>query len=270
MQIIGEKINGTRKRVGEAVISRDEGFIRDLALSQVKAGADLLDVNAGTPPDRELDDLVWLVRIVQEAVDVPLCLDSPNFEALAAAVSEVNRVPMINSINGDSEKLANVLPLVSKHGCMVIALALDETGMPKGVQDRMTVIRRVFEATRAAGIQDERVYVDPLIMTISTDVRAGVTVLETMRTVRVEFPDAHITGGFSNISFGLPGRALINRTFLTLVLEAGMDSAIIDPTDNDFHEALLTTELLLGRDRFCRAYTQAYRSGRIGKKRMPA
>jgi 5-methyltetrahydrofolate--homocysteine methyltransferase len=263
MQIIGEKINGTRRRVGEAVINRDADFIRDLALSQAQAGADLLDVNAGTPPDRELDDLVWLVKTVQEAVDVPLCLDSPNFEALAAAVSEVNHVPMINSINGDSEKLANILPLVSKHGCTVIALALDEIGMPKGVEDRMSVIRRVFEATRTAGIQDGRVYVDPLIMAIATDTRAGVTVLETMRTVRAEFPDAHITGGFSNISFGLPGRALINRTFLTLVLEAGMDSAIIDPTDKDFHEALLTTELLLGRDRFCRAYTQAFRAGKI-------
>ncbi|MGC9964922.1 MAG: dihydropteroate synthase [Syntrophobacteraceae bacterium] len=269
MLIIGEKINGTRKKVGEAVINRAAGFIRDLALSQVQAGAELLDVNAGTPPDRELDDLVWLVRTVQEAVDVPLCLDSPSFDALAAAVTEVNHVPMINSINGDCEKLANILPLVSKNGCTVIALALDETGMPKGVQDRMTVIRRVFEATRAAGIQDEKVYVDPLIMTIATDIRAGLTVLETMRTVHAEFPDAHITGGFSNISFGLPGRAIINRTFLTLVLEAGMDSAIIDPTDNDFHEALLTTEMLLGRDRFCRAYTQAHRSGRIGKKILP-
>ncbi len=270
MLIIGEKINGTRKEVGEAVIGRDADFIRDLALSQAQAGADLLDVNAGTPPNRELADLVWLVKTVQEAVDVPLCLDSPNFEALTAAVSEVNRVPMINSINGDSEKLANILPLVSKHGCSVIALALDEGGIPKGVQDRMTVIRRIFEATRTAGIQDERVYIDPLIMAIATDTSAGATVLETIRTVRAEFPDAHITGGFSNISFGLPGRALINRTFLTLVLEAGMDSAIIDPTDNDFHEALLATELLLGRDRFCRAYTQAYRSGRIGKKIMHA
>src|SRR5208283_441056 len=98
-------------------------------------------------------------------------------------------------------KLANILPLVSRHGCRVIALALDETGMPKGVQDRMIVIRRVFEATRTAGIQDEKVYVDPLIMTVATDTRAGVTVLEAMRTVRAEFPDAHITGGFSNISF---------------------------------------------------------------------
>jgi 5-methyltetrahydrofolate--homocysteine methyltransferase len=176
---------------------------------------------------------------------------------------------MINSINGDPEKLGNILPLVKKHGCKVIALALDETGMPKGVQDRMIVIRRVFQATRKAGIQDEKVYVDPLIMTVATDIHAGVTVLKAMRTVREEFPDAHITGGFSNISFGLPGRALINRTFLTLVLEAGMDSAIIDPTDNDFREALLTTELLLGRDRFCRAYTQAHHSGRIGKKAMP-
>jgi 5-methyltetrahydrofolate--homocysteine methyltransferase len=265
MQIIGEKINGTRSKVGEAVVSRDASFIKELAMSQVKAGADLLDVNAGTPPDREIDDLVWLVRTVQEVTDVPLCLDSPNVEALGAAVREVKHPPMINSINGDAEKMAKVLPLVRKNDCSVIALALDETGMPKGVQDRMTVIRRVFDATRAADIQDGNVYVDPLIMTIGTDNNAGLTVLETMQTVRAEFPDAHITGGFSNISFGLPGRSKINCCFLSLVLQAGMDSAIIDPTNPELHEALLITERLLGRDRFCRNYTQAFRSGRMSK-----
>jgi 5-methyltetrahydrofolate--homocysteine methyltransferase len=266
MKIIGEKINGTRKEVGEAVLGRKTDFIRELALSQVQAGADLLDVNAGTPPDRETDDLVWLVRTIQEAVDIPLCLDSPNISSLTAAASEVNHPPMINSINGDPEKLERLLPLVRSNGCTVIALALDEKGIPKDVQERMTVIRRVFKATREAGVSDENVYVDPLIMTISTNTNAGLTVLETMRTIRSEFPKAHITGGFSNISFGLPGRVLINRCFLTLVLEAGMDSAIIDPTRGDVYETLLATEMLLGRDRFCRNYTLTYRSGRIPKK----
>lgn len=266
MQIIGEKINGTRKRVNEAIINKDEDFIRGLAREQVEAGADLLDVNAGTTPDREPDDLVWLVRIVQEAVETPLCLDSANPPALTEAIKELKRKPMINSINGDSYRLLNILPIVARHNCMVIALAMDESGIPKSVDDRLNVVKRIFHATREAGVPDAKVYVDPLIMTIATDARAGLTALESMRAIKREYPEAHITSGMSNISFGLPCRSLINRTFLTLALEAGLDSAIVDPANQEFRESLLASELLLGRDPFCRRYTQAFRSGLIARK----
>jgi len=231
MQIIGEKINGTRTQVREAIVNRDTDFIKGLAKDQAQAGVDLLDVNAGTTPDREPDDLAWLVRTVQEVVEVPLCLDSTNPAALIEAIQHVRQAPMINSISGESERLKNILPIVTEHNCSVVALALDESGIPKSVDDRLRVVRRVFEATREAGVPDEKVYVDPLILTIATDTQAGLIALASMKAIKSEYPKAHITSGLSNISFGLPGRSLINRTFLTLALEAGLDSAIVDPTN---------------------------------------
>jgi 5-methyltetrahydrofolate--homocysteine methyltransferase len=177
---------------------------------------------------------------------------------------------MINSINGDPERLENILPIVVKYNCTVIAMALDESKIPKSMDDRLNVLRKIFSATRNTGVSDEKVYIDPLVMTIGTDIRAGLTALEAIRVIKRIYSKSHITCGLSNISFGLPGRSLINQTFLTLALEAGLDSAIIDPMNRQLRESLLATELLLGRDPFCRMYTQAFKSkvtrnGRKGK-----
>jgi 5-methyltetrahydrofolate--homocysteine methyltransferase len=177
---------------------------------------------------------------------------------------------MINSINGDPERLGNILPIVIKYHCMVIAMALDESKIPKSMDDRLNVLRKIFSATRNTGVPDEKIYIDPLIMSIATDKQTGLVTLEAMRVIKKVYPKSHITSGLSNISFGLPGRSLINRTFLTLAMEAGLDSAILDPMDQQLRESLLATELLLGRDLFCRKYTQAFkfkvtRNGRRGK-----
>ena len=259
--IIGEKINGTRERVGRAIADRDAAYIQSLAARQAEAGAHRIDVNAGTRPDREPDDLSWLVETVQAVTDLPLCLDSANPVALAAALKFTRTAPLINSISGEAARLSGVLPLARDHGCPVIALALDDTGIPADAGQRMTVIRRLLAATREAGIKDGDVFVDPLVMAVSTAGRAGLVALETIAAVRAEFPDAHITAGLSNVSFGLPARHLVNRTFLALAVAAGMDSAIADPLDRELMAALRATELVLGRDRHCLAYTRAYRAG---------
>ncbi|MBI5446540.1 MAG: methyltetrahydrofolate cobalamin methyltransferase [Deltaproteobacteria bacterium] len=264
MLIIGEKINGTRKEVARAVAERDAEFIRNLARSQAEAGADFLDVNAGTKPEREPEDLVWLVQVVQEAVEKPLCLDSPNPRALAAALKEVRTTPMVNSISGEPERLSGILPLAAEHGCSLIALALDDSGIPKGTEGRLAVIRRLFAETRRAGVPDGRIYVDPLAMAVATDNQACTVALETIRTVHEEFPEAHFTAGLSNVSFGLPARSLVNQAFLSLALAAGLDSAILDPTDRGLMATLLATEVVLGRDRYCMNYSKAFRSGRLG------
>ncbi len=263
MKIIGEKINGTRKSVANAIEKKDTEYIADLAKGQVEAGAAFLDVNAGTTPDREADDLVWLVGVVQAAVDTRLCLDSSRPEPLEAALNVVNHTPMINSISGESRRLEDILPLAAGRGCEVIALALDENGIPKTTEQRLAVIRRIMEKTRAAGLPDGNVYIDPLVMSIATDWAAGRTALEIIGCVRSEFPETHLTMGLSNVSFGLPNRVLVNRTFLSLAMSAGLDSAIIDPTNREMRETLLATELVLGQDRFCRNYTQAYRFGQL-------
>jgi len=261
VEIIGEKINGTRKRVAEAIAGRDADFIRDLARRQAEAGAAWLDVNAGTQPQQEPDDLVWLVETVQAAVDTPLCLDSANPQALAVAIGAVDKTPMINSISGEPDRLKNILPLVAEHGCCVIALAMDATKIPETSEARVAVVHNVMEATCAAGVPDEHVYVDPLIMTIGTDTCSGLTFFETLRAVHAAYPEVHLTAGLSNISFGLPARSYINRAFLTLALGAGLDSAILDPLDQDLRATLLAAELVLGRDDYCLAYTRAYRAG---------
>jgi 5-methyltetrahydrofolate--homocysteine methyltransferase len=261
VKIIGEKINGTRKLVGQAIARRDADYIQILARKQAEAGSHWLDVNAGTPPDREPDDLVWLVHTVQTAVDTRLCLDSANPDALRIALQAVRKTPMINSISGEPDRLTGVLPIVAEFGCEVIALAMDDQGIPASVDTRLAVVRRLLQATRAAGVPDDKVYVDPLVMTIATDVQCGNVALGTMRAVRAEFPQVHLSTGLSNVSFGLPVRSLINRTFLTLALAAGMDTAICDPLDREFKAALLATELLLGRDKHCLGYTRAFRAG---------
>jgi len=263
MLIIGEKINGTRSEVREAVISRDEKFIGDLAKRQVEAGADVLDVNAGTSPEREPEDLVWLTKTVQGAVETQLCLDSANPKALAAALAVVEKTPFINSISGEPDRIEHILPLAADNGCQVIALALDDKGIPKGVSERISVVAKLISETRRSGVADSQVYVDPLILAISTDNQGGVVALETMRGIKESYPEVHLTAGLSNASFGMPARSLVNQAFLTLGIASGLDSAIMDPTDKSLVSAMLATELVLGRDRHCMSFNRAYRAGKL-------
>lgn len=261
MKIIGEKINGTRKRVAQAIGEKDAGFIQDLAKKQTDAGADWLDVNAGTHPDREPDDLVWMVESIQSVVETPICLDSANPKALSAAIKQVNKTPMINSISGEPDRLEGILPLVAEHHCDVIALAMDDKEIPAQSEARIDIIRKVMAAIRAAGIPDNTVYVDPLVMTIATNVQSGNVFFETVRTLHQEFPEIHFTSGLSNISFGLPARSFINRAFMSLAIAAGLDSAIMDPMDQDLKSTIYAAELVSGKDRHCLNYTRAFRAG---------
>lgn len=264
MLIIGEKINGTLPKVAAAIASRDAAFVQNLARRQVEAGADYLDVNAGTAPEREPADLAWLVDTVQEAVEVPLCLDSANPAALSAALERVRQRPMVNSISGERTRLEGILPLVGRFGCAVVGLLLDEAGIPPGVEGRVAVARKIVERTREAGVRDEEVFLDPLLMAIATDTQSVVMVLEAVRRIRAEFPAVRFVVGLSNVSFGLPARGLVNRAFLVLALAAGVDAAVLDPLDRALYGTLLAAEMLLGQDRFCRNYTRAHRAGRLG------
>jgi 5-methyltetrahydrofolate--homocysteine methyltransferase len=161
---------------------------------------------------------------------------------------------MINSISGEPQRLEGILPLVAEHGCLVIALAMDDKGIPETCEQRV-------EVARAKGVPDENVYLDPLAMTLATNIDSALVTLDTMRAIRQEFPDAHLTIGLSNISFGLPARSYINQTFLTLALAAGLDSTILGPLDREVKAALVAAQLVLGRDHRCLNYTRAYRAG---------
>jgi cobalamin-dependent methionine synthase I len=261
MEIIGEKINGTRKRVARAIAERDADFIKDLATKQAEAGSTWLDVNAGTHPDQEPDDLIWLIENIQSVVDTPLSLDSANPKALNVAIQAVNKTPLINSISGEPDRLEGILPIVAEHGCQVIALAMDANKIPETSSERLEVIRGVIKTTRAQGVPDGHLYVDPLAMTIATNTQSAAAAIETVRLVKQEFPEVHFTIGLSNISFGLPNRGYVNRYFLTLLMLAGLDCAILDPLDREIQKAILATELLLGHDQHCLNYIRASRKG---------
>ncbi|MBN1368174.1 MAG: dihydropteroate synthase [Dehalococcoidales bacterium] len=263
MLIVGEKINGTRKLVAKAIAERDAAYIKDLALKQVEGGVTWLDVNAGVSPALENEALIWLIDTVQSVTDTTLCLDSANPAALVAATSHVKKTPMINSISGEAKKLAEILPLVSQNKCPVIAQALDDAGIPKDVASRMTIIRRIMEETRKAGIADNNVYIDPLVMSLATNTEAGLIALDTIKTIRVEFPEVHIMPALSNVSFGLPARTVVNQAFLTLAITSGMDCAILDPNDKGLRSAIMATEVIMGRDRYCMNFNRAFRAGRL-------
>lgn len=264
MHIIGEQINGTRKRVGEAILARDGKFIQDLALAQVKAGANRLDVNAGTPPDREVEDMCWLVDTIQEATETPLCLDSPNPAALRAGLELTKPQTMLNSTTAETERAQEMIPLAAEHNCLLIGLTIEDAGMPSTAEARVEIASHIIEEAKGAGIPVENMYIDPLVRSVATEPEQGRALLEATRLIREKFPSSHIVYGLSNISFGLPARSLMNRTLLAMAMACGLDSAIINPTDNQMMAALRAGEALLGEDEFCANYLSAFRSGLLG------
>ena len=265
MIIIGEKINGTRKEVGAAIEKRDVDFIRDLALRQFQSGANYLDINAGGLPGREPDDMAWLVQTIQEAVpEATLCLDSPNHAALRAGIEKADKTVMLNSLSAEQFRIDGVLPIACEFKTELIILPLGDSGIPKDSEGRLAVVRRLVEMTRQGGLPDEKLYVDPLVMAISTGIENGAITLETCRKVREEFPEVHLTCGLSNISFGMPLRSLLNQAFLVLAIQAGMDSAILDPERRDLKGMMMAAETVLGKDRHCMNFNRAFRAGKIG------
>jgi 5-methyltetrahydrofolate corrinoid/iron sulfur protein methyltransferase len=265
MIIIGEKINGTRKAVAQAIRERDAAFIRGLAKSQSDAGSAFLDINAGTALDREPEDMAWLVTTVQEACDTPLCLDSANPKALRAGLDIVKHPPLINSVSGEKQRIKNVLPLALEYRTGLIILALDdEAGIPGTCDGRMKIVDRLVCLAIEGGLTQEKLYIDPLVTAISTGTDNAMITFDTIRRICWTYPRCHITSGLSNISFGMPLRHVINRTFMAMAVQAGLDCAIADPNDRELYEVMLAAEMLMGKDKYCQGFSRAYRTGRIG------
>jgi len=262
MFVIGELINSTRKRVREAVVARDAGYIKEIAIKQRDAGADMLDVNGGVA-GQEAACLTWLVNVVQETVDLPLCLDSSDPEALRAALPLVKDRAMINSITGEEARFAAVLPLVNEYNTKVVALSMDASGPPSGVDDRVAIGCRLVDRLTEAGMAIEDIYVDTCVLPVSTGSAHGRSVAEAVGQIKARYPEVHTSVGLSNVSFGLPVRKLLNQTFLVLLLGQGLDAAILDPCDRQLMANVAAAEALLGRDEYCGAYLRAYRAGKL-------
>lgn len=262
MIIIGEKINTSRKAIRPAVESKDAAAIQDIAKRQVEAGAHYIDVNCGTFPFREPELLEWLVNTVQEAVSQPLCIDSPNPEALEAALkANKNGKPLINSITAEKQRYEEIVPLVKEYKAKVLALCMSDAGMPETSAERLQVAEQLMADLERDGVAPENVFFDPLIKPISVDGEYGFQALETIAGIAAWNKGVHITCGLSNISFGLPHRALLNRTFLVMAMERGLDSALIDPLDREIIKSIKTAEVLLNRDAYGMEYLKASRAG---------
>lgn len=263
MLIVGEKINTSIKKIAQAVESGDSAFIAQVAQQQVAAGADFVDVNAGTFVEKEVDYLPWLVKTVQSSIDIPLCLDSANPEALIKALEFHKGEPMVNSISLEEERFHSLLPVITAHSCKVVALCMAQRGMPTAADDRISVASELIERLTSAGMVLEAIYVDPLVQPVAVDVGMGSAVLQAISTIMERFPGVNTICGLSNISYGLPARRLVNRNFLTLAIAHGLSAAILDPTEKHLMSNLLATQMLLGQDEYCGNFIEAYQGGNI-------
>lgn len=268
MLLMGESINGTRKQVAEAIQSRDVEFIKSLAKDQVDAGAGLLDVNGGVAGGNEVEDMRWLIDVVMGVTDTQLMVDSASPVVLEAGVQAIidkgGKVPFINSISGEQSRKDAVLPLVEKYKCPVIALCLSEEGIPPTAEDRFAVAKELHDLCTAAGLPAEDVWVDPLVLAVSADPQAAVVSMDTLRLVKERLP-VRTTGGLSNVSFGLPNRALLNRTFVAMCAGIGIDGAVLDVRNAPMMAAIKAVEALRGEDNYCMGYLGAHRAGQLGE-----
>ncbi len=263
MIFIGEKINGSVPRVARAIAGRDADYIRTLARAQAEAGAAYIDVCAAVEDAAELDVLEWLIGLVQEVTELPVCVDSPNAGSCVAAMRFCNRPGILNSVSGAGGKCDIIFPAIAGTGWQCIAL-LCEREIPASAAGRLEVFRRILDKADRYGVPPEKLYIDPMVEMLCTAPSGIGTLLEVMRQLREEQPSVHITGAVSNISFNLPARRLLNQAFVLLAMQAGMDSAILDPTDRDMTGMIYAAEAMLGRDEFCLDYIAAYRSGLFG------
>lgn len=269
MLIVGERINTSRKVKGEAVIeaavvNRDAGFIKDLAIKQFEAGATYIDINCGTLTAGEPEALEWLTKTVMEAVDAPISFDTPNPAALDLAMKAYDTAkgqPMINSITAESKRYADVLPLVLQYKAKVIALAMDDTGIQQDPGKRHAVARTLVDDLTSAGVPLEDIYVDPLTFPIANGSDFALAMLDIIEKVKAEYPGVNIIAGLSNISHGLPARKILNQAMTVLAMGKGLDAGIVDPNDRYLMALIYATEALLGKDEFCMNYITKSREG---------
>lgn len=258
--IIGEKINPTgRKKLAAALVAGDYDHVRRLAIKQVEAGADILDVNVGVPGIDEVALLPVVAKIVSETVDVPICLDSANRDALAAALAVLPGKPLVNSVNGEEASLDAVLPVVKEFGAAVIGLVINDDGISSDFEERVSIAGKILERAAKLGIPESDVVIDPLVLTVGADSDAGVVTLKTIETIVKEF-GVNINLGASNISFGLPDRHMINEAFLALAIGRGATCAITDSIK--LTKIIRAADLVMGHDKFGGRYIKYWRKNK--------
>ncbi len=261
--VIGERINTSRIAVRDAVAARDAAYIVEDVKRQEAAGAAYIDVNAGARLGHETEDMEWLLATIQSAVSVPVCLDSPDPRLLELAFALVSREPLVNSISLERERYEAMLPFLKGKECGVIALCMDDTGLPQSSDQVVERAISLAGALEGIGVPRDKIHIDPLIQPIGTDATKGYMALEAVRGINQQLPGIRTTCGLSNISFGLPQRKFINQAFLALLMGAGLTGAIIDPLDDRMMATVKTVDMLFGRDEYCADFLSAVRAGQI-------
>jgi len=258
MLLIGELINSTRKRVKEALQNKDEVTIRHLARVQIEAGADVLDINTAVSMQRESEDMKWVISLIYDEVgEVRLSIDSSNPQAMAAGLALCRTRAVINSISNEKSK-SSLIELAAQYDAEIIGLAIGEHGMPKTADDRLEEAQALLEKCRRVGINPDRIYVDVVCMSVGSSPEQGAQALEAVRRVKNELC-VKTLAAVSNVSFGLPNQHLLNRTYLSMLLEAGLDAVIMNPTDSDMMDTIYASHALLGTDKYCVEYIKRQR-----------
>ena len=256
--MIGEKINPTgNKKLAAALQQGELDIVRKLAERQVAWGADVLDLNVGVPGLDEVEMITRVVRLVSEAVDVPLCIDSGRSDILAAGLGACGGKPLVNSVNAEEKQLDAILPVVKERGAAVIGLTIDDGGIPKTPEGRVTAAGKIIQRASKMGIPPEDIVIDPLVLTVGSDSHAAMVTLKSIALIRKEF-GVNINLGASNVSFGLPDRLTVNQAFLAMAIEAGATCSITDPIR--LGATIRASDLLLGRDDFGMRYIKHFRT----------
>jgi len=261
MLIVGERINTSRKAVNEAVEKRDAAYITADVQKQAQAGADYIEVNAGSRIGSEMEDLSWLAEVVEAAVDAALSLDSPDPKVLLGMVKKVKKKPMINSTTAEKDRFAAMRAVFQEREGEIVALCMDERGIPSSTDRVLENADFLVKNLTRLGVPLQSIHLDPMIQPVSVNNKNGVLALETIQRLHQEFPGVRTICGLSNVSFGLPNRFLVNRTFMVLCIGAGLMGAIVDPLDQKMMTNILVAETLAGKDDFCMKYLKANRAG---------
>jgi 5-methyltetrahydrofolate--homocysteine methyltransferase len=251
--------------MAKAIAEKNEAHIIDLAKKEADAGASYIDVCASVPEAEEPAVLKWLINLVQGAVDTPISIDSPSVNVIAGAVPLCKKAGLINSVSMEGNKADVIFPVIADTDWECVCLLSDDTGIPKSAADRLRVFDKLMAKAAQYKIPSRRLHIDPLIEMLCTSDDGIKKVTDTMQEIKKRYPDIHITGGASNISFNLPMRKFINRAFIILAMNSGMDSAILDPLNKDMMGLLYATEALLGNDELCMEYITAFRGGLFGE-----
>ncbi|MGF7186705.1 5-methyltetrahydrofolate corrinoid/iron sulfur protein methyltransferase [Desulfitispora alkaliphila] len=261
MIIIGERINGMFKDIGKAVQERDPKPLQEWAKKQEEGGAHYLDINTGPSADNRVEAMKWMVEVVQEVSDTPLCLDSTDFDAIEAGLEICKKPAMINSCPAERPKIERVFPMAVKHNAALIGLTMNEKGIPKDAENRLAFAMELVAAADEFGLPMEDLYIDPLILPVNVAQDHSPEVLETIRQIKMlANPAPRTVLGLSNVSQKAPDRSLINKTYMAMAMTAGLDAAIVDANDDDLIEAAATADILLNKNVYCDSYVKVFKS----------